>query len=122
VPGVKRMLLLALLPVVLTAQTTFAAGGKQDFRFEGWDGPALRVFVTHPPGLAPDRPVVIVMHGRSRNADDYRDQWHELALAHAFLLVVPEFTEAWQRWWTRRAGKAPRPGGPGRRSNRCSTT
>jgi pimeloyl-ACP methyl ester carboxylesterase len=34
----------------------------------------------------------MVMHGMSRNADDYRDQWHELAIKHNFLLIVPEFS------------------------------
>jgi hypothetical protein len=28
-----------------------------------------------------------------RNASEYRDQWHELAKEHEFLLVVPEFSE-----------------------------
>ena len=32
-----------------------------------------------------------MMHGMNRNADDYREQWHELAMKHDFLLVVPEF-------------------------------
>jgi len=53
----------------------------------------MRVYATRPVGLAPDRPVVFVMHGVNRNADDYRDQWHELALEHDFLLVVPEFSQ-----------------------------
>ena len=52
------------------------------FKFDGWDGPELRVFVSRSPGLAADRPVVFVMHGMRRNADDYRNQWHELALEH----------------------------------------
>lgn len=67
---------------------------KMNFLFKGWDGPDLRVFVTRPDGLAPDRPVVFVMHGMRRNADEYRDQWHEQAIEHDFLLVVPEFSEA----------------------------
>ena len=33
------------------------------------------------------------MHGVRRNARDYRDQWHELAKRHDFLLLVPEFSE-----------------------------
>lgn len=36
--------------------------------------------------------MVLVMHGMNRNADDYRDQWHELAIKHDFLLIVPEFS------------------------------
>lgn len=52
-----------------------------------------RVYLTRPEALAPERPVVFVMHGMNRNADEYRDQWHELAKKHEFLLVVPEFSE-----------------------------
>ncbi len=84
------------LPIVFLALTmadaATAGETRSGFRFDSWEGPALEVFYTHPPDLAPDRPVVIVMHGMSRNADDYRDQWHDLAIKHDFLLIVPEFT------------------------------
>ena len=76
---------------LLCTQTAVAA--KVQYEFDGWQGPELRVFVTRPVGLAPDRPVVFVMHGTRRNASDYRDQWHALALEHDFLLVVPEFSD-----------------------------
>lgn len=68
------------------------AEGRAQFEFDGWDGPPLDVYLTVPAALAPDRPVVFVMHGQQRNADEYRDQWHELAIEHDFLLVVPEFS------------------------------
>lgn len=69
-----------------------ASAAMIQFKFDGWDGPEMRVFVSRSPGLAADRPVVFVMHGMKRNADEYREQWHELAMKHDFLLVVPEFT------------------------------
>lgn len=52
-----------------------------------------RVYLTRPVHLAADRPVVFVMHGVGRNAEEYRDQWHKLAIEHDFLLVVPEFSK-----------------------------
>lgn len=70
-----------------------AEAAKIQYRFTDWNGPALRVFVTRPVGMAPDRPVVFVMHGVNRNALEYRDQWHDLAVAYDFLLVVPEFSQ-----------------------------
>jgi pimeloyl-ACP methyl ester carboxylesterase len=70
-----------------------AQAAKIQYRFNSWNGPEMKVFVTRPVGLAPDRPVVFVLHGTKRNADEYRDQWHELAIEHDFLLVVPEFSE-----------------------------
>lgn len=68
-----------------------AQAAKVRYTFDAWAGPPLRVYATRPAGLAADRPVVIVMHGVRRNARDYRDQWHELAIRHDFLLLAPEF-------------------------------
>jgi len=87
---VRRFLFTLLLLAV--AAVSNAGEGKLQYEFDAWEGPPLRVFMTHPPGLSPERPVVMVMHGMQRNADDYRDQWHELAIEHNFLLVVPEFS------------------------------
>jgi poly(3-hydroxybutyrate) depolymerase len=82
--------ILALLLGCLGAPT--AGADKGQFTFEGWQGPSLKVFYTRPDNLAGNTPVVFVMHGVRRNADEYRDQWHDLAMAHDFLLVVPEFS------------------------------
>ena len=96
-----------LLLVCLTS--TSAVADKGQFTFDDWQGPVLRVFYSRPESLASDTPVVFVMHGVRRNADEYRDQWHDLAMEHGFLLVVPEFTaeHAWTlerdatHWWPR---------------------
>jgi len=81
-------LLLAVAGWPLTAQAA-----KIEYHFKAWNGPELRVFLTRPVGLAPDRPVVFVMHDASRNAVELRNQWHDLAIEHDFLLVVPEFSQ-----------------------------
>ena len=74
------------------ANLALASEGDNNYQFSAWEGPDLRVFLTVPPSLKEDSPVVIVMHGMQRNADDYRDQWHDLAITNNFLLVVPEFS------------------------------
>ncbi|MDH4001525.1 MAG: hypothetical protein OEU52_09700, partial [Xanthomonadales bacterium] len=84
-----KMVFIAL--VLLAAGPVFAA--KILIKVDAVDGPPIRVFVTRPLHLEPDRPIVFVMHGVNRNAMDYRDQWHELAKEHDFLLVVPEFNK-----------------------------
>ncbi len=81
------------LAVSLLFWADSAAAAKIQFKFDAWAGPVIRVFVTRPVGIAPDRPVVFVMHGVNRNADDYRDQWHDLAVEYDFYLVVPEFSQ-----------------------------
>lgn len=75
----------------LSARPALAA--KVEFHFSAWNGPKVRVYASRPVGLKPDRPVVFVMHGVQRNAREYRDQWHQLAIDNDFLLVVPEFDE-----------------------------
>ena len=87
----KKAWLILLLITFILPWPASAEAAKIHFRFSSWDGPVLNVFVTRPVGLAADSPVVFVMHGTNRNADEYRDQWHDLALQHQFLLVVPEF-------------------------------
>ena len=34
------------------------------------------------------------MHGRKRNAEEYRDQWSDFANELNLVVVVPEFSEA----------------------------
>ena len=81
------------LVLLALAWASPAAAAKVLFKVDSWAGPTVRVFATRPVHLAADRPVVFVMHGVNRNADEYRDQWHDLANEHDFLLVVPEFSE-----------------------------
>jgi poly(3-hydroxybutyrate) depolymerase len=90
---VKTIALTLIAWIALLAIGAPAQAAKVRYTFDGWAGPPLRVHATRPPGLAADRPVVIVMHGVQRNARDYRDQWHELAKRHDFLLLAPEFNE-----------------------------
>lgn len=44
-------------------------------------------------GYAPDKPVVIVLHGLQRNGPDYRDFWAEAADRHDLLILAPTFSE-----------------------------
>ncbi len=53
----------------------------------------ITVFTYRPATLAPDSPVLLVVHGRNRNGGNYRDRWIAHAERHGFLVVVPEFSE-----------------------------
>lgn len=91
-------LFLGALCVVFTASLVAApeklAAGKGRFDFKDWDGPALPVWYHSPKSLKPSTPVLFVMHGQTRNGDEYRDQWVGLAEKYGFLLVVPTFSKA----------------------------
>lgn len=61
------------------------------FEFANWDGPPLNIHYAEPEGLSADAPIIIVMHGVARNADDYRDNWIDLAQEYGFAVYAPEF-------------------------------
>lgn len=90
--------------------------GDGRFTFDRWAGPPLRVWTHVPPRVAKDTPVVIVMHGRGRDADRYRDEWKDLAAAQGFILAVPEFdaerfpgSNSYNHGWFRERDGTPRP-------------
>lgn len=68
-----------------------AADGAGKFTFDGWAGPAIPVYYFEPDGVLPGAPVIMVMHGNLRNADDYRDSWKDIATANGWRIYAPEF-------------------------------
>jgi poly(3-hydroxybutyrate) depolymerase len=96
----NRFLLLMLL--CLTFATTAAAGdpefssGSGSFTFadqKGDPGKPVKVWYYKPSKYTGSSPVLFVMHGMQRNADEYRDQWIRYAEQYGALLFVPEFSE-----------------------------
>jgi len=57
-------------------------------------GHTLRVWYFRSAATPADAPVLFVMHGVGRNAEEYLDDWIELATQKQFLVVVPEFSKA----------------------------
>jgi len=66
---------------------------EEQYKFTNWDGDDLPVFVAKPGKINKATRLVVVMHGRKRNAEEYRDQWIEAAKDLNLLVVVPEFSE-----------------------------
>lgn len=56
-------------------------------------GKKVPVWYFKPKDFTPDTPIVFVMHGVSRNADGYRDNWIYLAEHHKLLILAPEFSK-----------------------------
>ena len=53
----------------------------------------IQVFFTGPERVDKNTRLVVVMHGRKRNAEEYRNQWKEAAKDLNLLVIVPEFSE-----------------------------
>jgi len=66
---------------------------KGHYSFSNWAGPAIRLFYSMPPAAGPETPILIVVPGAKRNADFYRDAWHDLALAGGFIVLAVEGKE-----------------------------
>ncbi|MGI9272494.1 MAG: DUF4886 domain-containing protein [Woeseiaceae bacterium] len=63
----------------------------EQYEFDGWSGPAINVHLFTPDRLQADTPVLIVMHGWSRAAERYFNDWTALAEEQNFVVVVPHF-------------------------------
>jgi len=68
--------------------------GEHRFEFSDWNGPAIEVKLFIPQTVAPETPVLVVMHGWSRAAQRYFDDWKALAEQQGFIVVVPHFPVA----------------------------
>lgn len=69
----------------------YIPSGEGRFCFDADGGPPLDVWTYRPEHHSPDGPVMVVMHGTLRNADEYRDSWIEHAERLGALLLTPEF-------------------------------
>jgi len=78
------------------AAGTPVPGGKWSFVWRDARGDAskpIRVYTYRPRACDSTCPMVIVLHGMSRNASDYRDYWELIADHYKVLVVAPEFTK-----------------------------
>jgi gamma-glutamyltranspeptidase/glutathione hydrolase len=75
-------------------QVTIAGvAGESSYEFSGWAGPPINVRLFVPANVAPDTPVVVVMHGWSREAQRYYDDWRAPGEEKGFIVVVPHFPQ-----------------------------
>lgn len=93
-PRVFRPIFVSIFLVFLsqTAMATDAPGSGQ-FTFDSWNGPDLPVYYHEPSGDSfEDAPIVIVLHGTRRNAEDYAESWRELSREFGLRVYAPEFS------------------------------
>ena len=87
--GLRPPFLFALLLVAVAGS---AAAADTTYEFSNWAGPALEIRLFVPDEARVDTPVVIVIHGWSRAAERYFDDWKKLGEEHGFVVAVPHFT------------------------------
>ncbi len=85
----QRIVVTAMLMTVGLASA--AVVGDSEWHFDGWAGPVIAVRTFVPEDVSDATPIVIVMHGWSREAERYFADWRELGAAQGFIVVVPHF-------------------------------
>ena len=81
----------ATLSHPLIAESKWPATGK--YEFTGWAGPQLTVYYSVPPKATAKSPILIIIPGVKRNAEEYRNEWDHLATANGFITLVVEATK-----------------------------
>lgn len=92
----RRKLLAWFSPAAIAALTLLTAeatAATETYRFTNWQGPGIAVRLYAPEQVRSTTPVVIVMHGASRDAPRYFDDWRAAADTNGFIVAVPEFDE-----------------------------
>ncbi|MCA1675206.1 MAG: alpha/beta hydrolase, partial [Actinobacteria bacterium] len=70
------------------------AAGSFEFKVPASSSSAhIRAWYQAPKDNLEHAPVLFVMTGRQRNAEEYRDEWRRLAREHGVLVVVPELSQ-----------------------------
>lgn len=83
---------LSVLLVLSASPNAAVATGDLDFRLSNWSGPAIPVRLFVPEAVDADTPIVIVMHGASREAERYYNDWRTEAVKFGLVVVVPYFS------------------------------
>jgi hypothetical protein len=83
---------LSVLLVLSASPNAAVATGDLDFRLSNWSGPAIPVRLFVPEAVDADTPIVIVMHGASREAERYYNDWRTEAVKLGLIVVVPYFS------------------------------
>lgn len=94
----KTLAPLALLTILSAEVSVALSPGTGSFSWDDTTGHSdpdktLQVYYYRPEVVTSDTPVWVVMHGASRNADDYRDYFVSAATAQGALVIAPEFSD-----------------------------
>ena len=88
----KYLITTALITTILSLGVNLAAK-ESAYEFKGWAGSSLPVFYAAPKKINKQTRLVVIMHGRKRNAEEYRDHWTDVSEELNLVVVAPEFSE-----------------------------
>lgn len=91
VPG-NLVVLLMILGLCACGEEP-APSGDVTFNFDNWAGPAIAVNMYVPEAADESTPIVIVMHGASRDLARYYADWRVEGAQRGFIVVVPHFSK-----------------------------
>jgi len=82
---------LALLSVLTQAQVLEPGKGKFEFVDQNLKQ-KTDVYYYAPKQLTAETPLIIMLHGLKRNADEYRDKWIKLAIENGYMVLAPKIS------------------------------
>ena len=82
---------LSILLFILSFTTNLFAAKLDKFTFTSWNKPDLDVFYHLPKTIDNDTKVLFVVHGNTRNADDYLNTWIRLTKDKNIAIFAPHF-------------------------------
>ena len=82
---------LSTLLFILSFTTNLFAAKLDKFTFTSWNKPDLDVFYHLPKTIDNDTKVLFVVHGNTRNADDYLNSWIRLTKDKNIAIFAPHF-------------------------------
>src|SRR5262245_9683473 len=90
--AVAALVVVGLVPAAGRVGAGRPGSGVGRLEFEDQWGKPVPVYVYQPAKVRPTSPVLFVMHGVLRNAEEYLDAWIPYAERYGVLLVAPQFS------------------------------
>ena len=66
---------------------------QTSFTYKSVGNPNVKTFISIPASVSPKTRILLVMAGRTRNADDYIDSWINWTAANDYIVIAPQFDE-----------------------------